>query len=328
MRWLIGILLVGNLVLLLWQGIGGDQPSASQSLPQPDVGNLRLLSERPSGPSAQTSQAAPTVAAAKPPAVVSPPAAPVAATVPPQAVAVAAPLVAARPAAVPPRALPIASVLVAAPSAQTPQPAAPESTVAAQTPSLQPEVTAEPETNTEVAASASAPVPSPAPAPAAQAAPVVDLNPIKPSAACWEAGRFESEPLAAAAGLPYGVERVKVLERDMRQVTGFYVLIPPAADRATAKQTVQQLKLKGVRDTWIFTGGDLRHAISLGLFSKRRNAQGFADSVSAKGFDVQLREKTKSIPVFALLLKSAQGESAQPRMQRRFGDSLKSVACP
>lgn len=45
MRWAIGILLVLNITVLLWQGMQS-APSVEQPVPEPDVGNLRLLSER------------------------------------------------------------------------------------------------------------------------------------------------------------------------------------------------------------------------------------------------------------------------------------------
>jgi hypothetical protein len=47
MRWAIGILLVLNLMFFLWQGFIAPEHTARQTLAEPDVGNLRLLSELP-----------------------------------------------------------------------------------------------------------------------------------------------------------------------------------------------------------------------------------------------------------------------------------------
>lgn len=45
MRWMIGILLVANLIVFLWWNTGQERVSARASAPKPDVGTLQLLSE-------------------------------------------------------------------------------------------------------------------------------------------------------------------------------------------------------------------------------------------------------------------------------------------
>ncbi len=47
MRWMIGMLLVGNLVVFLWWNAGQGRITAPASVPRPDVGTLQLISETP-----------------------------------------------------------------------------------------------------------------------------------------------------------------------------------------------------------------------------------------------------------------------------------------
>jgi len=54
---------------------------------------------------------------------------------------------------------------------------------------------------------------------------------------------------------------------------GWWIVFPKAASLEAARQNRQMLQGKGVVDMWVFEKGSLQWAISLGLFSKREQAE-------------------------------------------------------
>jgi cell division septation protein DedD len=121
--------------------------------------------------------------------------------------------------------------------------------------------------------------------------PVVEPEPAR---FCSRIGPFQDEA-AAAAVRDYLVERggqVASQERTTRTRIGYWVLVPPQASRAAAREVAAQLKAKGL-EYWIIPSGELRNAISLGLFSGQDNADDFAKQMRGKGFDAEVREKTR-----------------------------------
>jgi len=274
MRWAIGILLLANLAFALWQGVQPPPGGSQVALPEPDVGNLRLLSEREL-PRPGTAPAAAAAIPAEPQVLALPqPGAPE----PPEAEA---------------SRLDVAS----------PEPVA-ESPV-------------EPQRPPEAAAVA---VPAPAqPAPA----------PV-PETVCWDVGQFadQEQAEAAQARLPIGISLLDIVESEVEQISGYYVLIPAAATHAEAKATVARLKENGISDTWLFTGGSLKYAISLGLFSKQSNASRYAERLRKKGFAVVVQEKIRISSVFRLRVRGADLGVNQRALKREFGEHVQQLACP
>jgi cell division protein FtsN len=72
---------------------------------------------------------------------------------------------------------------------------------------------------------------------------------------------------------------------------GYWALVPPQKNRATAVSIVRQLREAGVTDLWRFTSGSLAHAISLGLFRNERRAEIRKRQIEKKGFDVEVRPR-------------------------------------
>lgn len=278
MRWAIGVLLLSNLTLAMWQLFFDRSGHHQLDLPSPDVGNLRLLSERApeSAPAAKTR-----------PATIVPPA--------PQK----------RPLApTPPK---VAEPEVPEPALEQKQKQPPEEAIATATESLAPS-----STFIEPQPAQSAIVPPPAPPPV-----------------CWQlpsqASREQAEALAQR--LPPSAELLDIAEINEYETTGYYVLIPPLPDAAAARALVDELRQKGVRDTWVFTGGPLRHAISLGLFSRRENAESHARSIRSKGFNAEQRPKQNEAIHYAVRLQ-APGELDPVRLRRLAPGEAKRIDCP
>jgi len=54
---------------------------------------------------------------------------------------------------------------------------------------------------------------------------------------------------------------------------GFWVVLPKLSSMSGAKRKLDELKAAGIRDAYMFTRGELKMAISLGLFNRRDHAQ-------------------------------------------------------
>jgi len=306
MRWVIGILLVVNLLVLLWQGfISPPQTAGGQPLPPPDIGNLRLISERGGG---DAPPAAPSTAS--PPQNAGSPTAPASETGALPERDVFAPAVepvevmAERP--VDPAAAPSPGAQMPDSPVQEPGPAA---QVADDKP-LRPE-----KTPPAVPATSAAAKPRPA---------VAERLP------CWDVGNFaeRAQAQAIASELPPGLDQLDVVSGELAQVIGYYVLVPAAQDRDIARAMEARLKEKGFRDTWRFRSGPLENAISLGLFNRQRNAAQHAARVRGEGFDVVLREKTRPVPVFRLRVQGGDTQINRKIMKRLGAGSFEQVECP
>ncbi len=277
MRWFIGSLIALNLGILAWGWLGDKQPPPAE-LAAPGVGTVRLVGE----PSADAEPVEVPIPA--PPKAVGTPGesggaaspSPTLAAASPQArslEAEQAPLPSARlPASEPPAP---AKVIDSAPVAAPPpgRPTAPAdggATVVDATPVV------------------SAPEPAFVPEP--------DVIPAAKTAArqCQRIGPFAS----AAAATTTRQALAKLGTVNSEQISGevpagHWVLVPPQASRAAALAVADRLKKKGITDLWVISKGAEKNGISLGVFSQRENADRFARRARAKGFDVEIRIKTK-----------------------------------
>jgi hypothetical protein len=85
---------------------------------------------------------------------------------------------------------------------------------------------------------------------------------------------------------------------------GFWVLLPPAASHAQARQDIEQLKQNGIKDYFLVATGEKANAISLGVFSQSDTAQRRFEQIVKLGFkpviqnvDLPLREYWLDWPV-------------------------------
>jgi hypothetical protein len=82
------------------------------------------------------------------------------------------------------------------------------------------------------------------------------------------------------------------LERSIKkEQIGYWVVIPPMEDGSQAQAKIDELAQVGLKDIWHFRGGGMKNAISLGMFSKKENAENFSKEVLAKGFETEMRPR-------------------------------------
>ncbi len=83
----------------------------------------------------------------------------------------------------------------------------------------------------------------------------------------------------------------KIEQSVEKKQIGYWVVIPPLADGSQAQAKIDQLTKVGLKDIWHFRGGGLKNAISLGMFSKKENAENFSREVLAKGFKTEMQPR-------------------------------------
>jgi len=74
----------------------------------------------------------------------------------------------------------------------------------------------------------------------------------------------------------------------IKQVKGYWVMYPPQETYVQAKQKQQEIKEAGITDLWLFPKGEYKNAISLGLFSRRSNAEAAQKRAQAKGVTTEV----------------------------------------
>ncbi len=90
-----------------------------------------------------------------------------------------------------------------------------------------------------------------------------------------------------ASGIGSNVQKAKVSE-----ASKFWVYIGPLPDRNSAMQEFKRLRLSGV-DSYLISDGDLRNAVSLGIFSRKVLATRLLEKHKSHGEDVRIKEVPK-----------------------------------
>lgn len=73
---------------------------------------------------------------------------------------------------------------------------------------------------------------------------------------------------------------------------GYWVMLPASRSRNRAKVKIQRLKERGVKDYFLVATGEMKNAVSLGVFSKPKLAKRRLDEVQKLGFEVKIRKIT------------------------------------
>ena len=127
--------------------------------------------------------------------------------------------------------------------------------------------------------------------------PKIDQTEKKP--VCYQVGPFKnSNAVEAWSNLnTMKSETLESLKKDSRVVSSYLVYYPAADNYQQGKENVVMLKEKGVKDLWLFRKGNLKGAVSLGLFVKESRAIALKDKLSNKGVTVDVMQRYKTIPM-------------------------------
>jgi hypothetical protein len=134
--------------------------------------------------------------------------------------------------------------------------------------------------------------------------------PEQRSLRCLRLGPFDRQEAASAAvdELSAAGHETRVEVEIDRSQSGYWVLIPPGNDDPDF--VIVNLELAGIQDLWRFDKGELAGAISLGLFSDRKQAQARQIGLQEMGFDAEIRPRYLEKPGYWIESSYAQGDEA------------------
>lgn len=115
--------------------------------------------------------------------------------------------------------------------------------------------------------------------------PPAPVEPAAAQAACVEWGGFAiaEAPKAEQALAPLALG-ARLSQRRSEETAGWWVFIPPQANRPAALKKTAELKALGIDDYFIIQDeGKMRWAVSLGIFSSEDAAKSRLDALRAKG---------------------------------------------
>lgn len=139
--------------------------------------------------------------------------------------------------------------------------------------------------------------PPPAPVVIAQPTPVhrqVDSVVGKKESMCVSVGPYEAESDGRVLVKNLDVEgfKSKVEALELSRDEQYWVLMPPVDSRKAAMGMLKNLQAKRI-DSYLVSSGEMKNAISLGLFNKEQSAKGVLASVREAGFAAELRTKER-----------------------------------
>ena len=125
-----------------------------------------------------------------------------------------------------------------------------------------------------------------------------EILPAMPGRYCYTLGPFTDKEKAEAARRQLAASGITadIRENKERKQRGYWVYLPPYPSREEALAASRELAAQGLKDYFIINDDKHKHAISLGLFSKKAGSQRRMQRVAAMGFEpkveVRYREQT------------------------------------
>lgn len=113
--------------------------------------------------------------------------------------------------------------------------------------------------------------------------------------------------------------------------TQFWVMLPPYETRRRALQTLRELQARKI-DSYLVSSGELKNAISLGLFSREELAKGVQEKIREAGYPAEIRPKDKQNQRLWLLVIADQPlenttKSLASLVSRQSGIKISNTSC-
>lgn len=111
---------------------------------------------------------------------------------------------------------------------------------------------------------------------------------------CFSLGPFTRKQSFVEAKEGMEKQGVDVFSRvsSERVRNGYWVMLPASKTSNQAKVQIQKLKDRGLKDYFLVATGEMKNAISLGVFSKSKLAKRRLDEVEEQGFNVKITKIT------------------------------------
>lgn len=109
---------------------------------------------------------------------------------------------------------------------------------------------------------------------------------------CFSLGPFTHKESFNKAKQRLSQEGIEVFSRVSSDSVrdGYWVMLPVAASRNQAVLQIQKLKQSGVKDYFLVAAGEMKNAVSLGVFSKPTLAKHRLDELEKLGFRAKIKK--------------------------------------
>lgn len=128
---------------------------------------------------------------------------------------------------------------------------------------------------------------------------------------CYEAGPFVDQADARRWSNAEHIKAFEVVSKELAMSADFQVYYPAAKDAEQARINKMMLKAKGFTDVWTVMDGEVKGALSLGVFSDKQRAIVFKAQLAERGVAAEIRQRTKTRS--ALFIRFMQPQSAAAR---------------
>lgn len=92
-----------------------------------------------------------------------------------------------------------------------------------------------------------------------------------------------------------------IIKKSKNIIKDYWVYLEPYENFQEAKKILTELNLKGL-DSFIFSEGELRNGLSLGVYSNRDNASAIFTRVEGLGYNPRIKESFQDVDVYFLKL--------------------------
>ena len=152
-----------------------------------------------------------------------------------------------------------------------------------------------------------------------------------PAAACYSVGPLDDPAAIEDIGAWLRGEDADAALRadERREVTRYWVYLPPAESREQADVRVEAMRASGIDDIYVIPRGDMAFAISLGLFSQRASLDRRLEALERRGFTPSVTPRYRSVTAswYDVRFDSAADLRAQALAARFPGVEVKPAAC-
>lgn len=160
----------------------------------------------------------------------------------------------------------------------------------------------------------------------AVALPAAVTESVAPVEVCYSIGPFDDERDAIGVD-DWFRERRSFTRRRVADDTGhklFWIYLEPMKSRAVAEKTIAELQKQNIQDYMLVNKGDLRNAISLGLFSSQASVNRRLGELESKGYKPIVVPYYNATPVYWVDVRFMQNENLPDAMFEEFVSTLSS----
>jgi hypothetical protein len=131
------------------------------------------------------------------------------------------------------------------------------------------------------------------------------------TSACLEIGPFSSSQTAKNWMVSQNLNGTIFIKTEL-WADSYMVYMPASSDAEQDRLRLQTLNAKGVKDFWLLTNGEMKGALSLGLFKEKSRAEAMQSKFAQLGLKTAIKEGYKSRGVVYVRLENPQFANPLP----------------